>query len=222
MRHAVLVLAIALAAANTQARAELVTYTMTGTIQSSQNFGGLAGDRISWTLQYNNSLPMYANGSSGMNYYPSTPVITNLIDRTSGGFPFFLSSSVDSTLRLNNASATLYPNSFVAGAESTTIPGYPEGILSYGLVLNNMGSLPTMNLASLQLNTLPLNLSASSFNYSFAEDLGPFDQQSFVASVDSISAPVYGAPEPGSLTLFLLGAFGVAAHGMRRRLGQVA
>ncbi len=79
MRHAVLVLAIALAAANTQARAELVTYTMTGTIQSSQNIGAFAGDRISWTLQYNNSLPMSANGSSGRNYYSSTPVITNLI-----------------------------------------------------------------------------------------------------------------------------------------------
>ncbi len=222
MRYAVLVLAIALAVANTQARADLVTYTMTGTIQSSQNLGLSAGDRISWQLQYNNSLPMNANGSSGMNYYSPTPVITNLIDRTNGGFPFFMSSSVYSTLSLNNASATLYPNSFVAGAESTTIPGYPEGILSYGLVLNNIGSLPTMNLANLQLNTLPLNLSASSFNYSFAEDLGPLDQQSFVASVDSISSPVYGAPEPGSLTLFLLGVAGFAARGMRRRLGQPA
>lgn len=233
MRHAILVLAVALTAGTTQVYAELVTYNMTGTITSAGSYTGqfpsfAVSDHINWTLQYNTSTPMltYSGTSNSGSLY--TPLITNIVDRTTGSGFFVLPSlyvpptlaeagaSAGASLSLSSGSSSF----FGAGQYATGFPG-SETIYNSGLQLTVNGSLPTLNLASLQLNNLPLNLATSSFGYSYAFDMMPGGQVSFMASVDSISAPMYGAPEPGALTLFLLGAAGLAGRAMRRRLRQV-
>jgi hypothetical protein len=74
--------------------------------------------------------------------------------------------------------------------------------------------LPTSPLSSAQLTSVPLNPAASALKYDSSVDgLG----HSFTASVDSISTSADSAPEPGALTLLLLGATGLSVHGVRRR-----
>src|SRR5579884_1017712 len=231
MRHTILALSIALMAGATQARAGLVTYTMTGTITSAlpdypEYYPIYAqGDRISWTLQYNTSMPMYtytttANNASQLN----SPLITSIVDRTTGSSfyvpatmyvpPHLEQAGADARAGLRLTSGSL--SSIAAGQDQLGVTS-PEEIYNADLMLKVNGPLPTLNLANLQLNQLSINTSASSFEYGFAADMMPGGQASFTASVDSISAPKYGTPEPGSLTLFLLGAAGLAARGVRRR-----
>lgn len=229
MRSTILVLAVALMAGTTQVRADLVTYNMSGTVTSVQasdysSFG--VGDHITWTLQYNNSTPVSAN--DGGYPSPTTPLITNIVDQTTGAHFFVPSSadlapwqigvgSLDSQLGLNNSSLNKQTSYFSAGDWVNNIPVGESNYMAV-LRLNINGPLPASSLASLQLNNLPVNWSTSSLNYSFAEDPMPGDVgDSFTASVTSISSPVYGAPEPGSLTLFLLGAAGLAARCLSRR-----
>jgi hypothetical protein len=83
------------------------------------------------------------------------------------------------------------------------------------LELDYKVSVPTAELMNLQLNRLPLYSYDSYLQYDWGHD--NIAAISLVSSVDSISAPVYGSPEPGSLTLFLLGAAGLAARSLRHR-----
>jgi hypothetical protein len=228
MRSTILVLGVALAAGSTQARAEWVAYNLTGTITSAQpadtNLSFAVGDHISWTLQYNTSSQMYSYSGTSNSGSLTTPLITNIVDRTTGAsfyvpstlynpsFPYSVSGS---RLSLSSSPPNGSPSFFEAGQSAS----FGEALNNSGVLLNVNGPLPTLNLANLQLNSLPINWSTSSFGYSDEVDLG--GQLSLTASVDSISAPRYGAPEPGSLTLFLLGAAALSARGMRRRLGQV-
>lgn len=229
-RSLYLAFALVLVAGNTKARAEMVAYNMTGTITSmnpySFQFPSFAvGDHISWTLQYNTSTSMYSYSGTSNSPYLTTPLITNIVDRTTGS-TFYVPSTMYSTNPYSPAGATLSLSSSPPNGSPSFFVAYQEADIGEGLNnsdlrLNVNGPLPTLNLASLQLNSLPINLSTSSFFYSDEVDLMPGSQVYFNASVDSISAPRLGAPEPGTLTLFLFGAAGLAARGMRRRLGQV-
>jgi hypothetical protein len=232
MRHTILALALVLVAGATQARAGLVTYTMTGTITSAlpnyaENYPIYAqGDRISWTLQYNTSMPMYtytttASNASQLNF----PLITSIVDRTTGS-SFYVPATMYVPPYLSQAGAAAEASLNLSSGSSSSISAgqYQLGVIdpeegyNADLALKVTGQLPTLNLANLQLNQLSINTSTSSFGYSFAADMMPGGQDSFTASVDSISAPKYGTPEPGSLTLFLLGASGLALRGVHRRL----
>lgn len=220
MRYSLLVLAIALTAGATHARADqIVTYLMTGTIRSSYNMGrSINGDYISWMLQYNASTPGSGSGTSAGNYSTFGAVISDLTDQSKGGSPFaFWTHDTNTSLSLHNASPDNPQSFFDASQSNTTLPGDPAGHYSYDLHLNVNGSLPTLNLANLQLSNLPLNLSTSFLNYR-AVGMAPPGENLFAASVTSISGPFYATPEPGSLTLFLLGVAGLAARGLRRRL----
>lgn len=214
MRHSILVLAVALTAGTTQVRADMVSYTMTGTVISADlqwrpsgsppSFPVAAGDRITWTLQYDRSLPGYSTTSL---------TITNIVDQTTGyhWFPSLL--PVTSTISLADGQWKDMKSIFAAGTHG----GSSYESYMTALELGYKVSIPMSELMNVQLNSLPLNLSASYLQYSWGNDLAAI---SLVTSVDSISAPVYGAPEPGSLTLFLLGAGGLAIHGIRRRFGR--
>jgi hypothetical protein len=91
------------------------------------------------------------------------------------------------------------------------------------LTLLTASSLPTLNLAQFSFDNLPISRSSSpsiypqgttQFDYAYQDSklsLG------FTATVDSVPG-AHMVPEPGSLTLFLLGAAGLAARGIRRRL----
>jgi hypothetical protein len=227
MRHIILVLTVALVAGTRQAHADLVTYNMNGTITSATDGHSsfAVGDRISWTLQYSTSMPMYtykttADNASQLN----NPLITSIVDRTTGLSlyvpatlyvpPYLEQAGADAGagLRLTSGSiSSISASQYQLGVRS------PEEGYSADLKLNVNGPLPALNLANLQLNQLSINTSTSSFGYGLAADMMPGWQQSFTASVDSISAPKYGTPEPGSLTLFLLGASGLALRGVHRR-----
>lgn len=218
MRSAILVLAVALMAGATEARADqIVTYLMTGTIRSSYNMGqSINGDRVSWMLRYDTSTPGNGSGTSARNYSTVGAVISDPIDQSKGGSPFsFWIHDTNTSLSLHNASADNPQSFFDASQSNTPLPGDPAGHYSYDLHLNVNGSLPTLNLANLQLSNLPLNLSTS-FLYYKAVGMAPPGENVFAASVTSISGPFYPAPEPGSLTLFLLGTVGLATRRIRR------
>jgi hypothetical protein len=92
----------------TQVHADLVTYTLTGTIQDVVGYSDMyghvnpgaslpvaKGDRIAWTVQYDRSTPAknfplgvaLAPGITSFHdssYSPSGPLITHLVDQTNG------------------------------------------------------------------------------------------------------------------------------------------
>lgn len=87
MRYSLLILAVALSAGTTKARADLIAYNMTGTITSANDgYSSFAvGDHISWTLQYNTSMPMYTYATTANNASQLyNPLITSIVDRTTG------------------------------------------------------------------------------------------------------------------------------------------
>jgi hypothetical protein len=226
VRSTILVLAVALAAGTTQARADFVTYNLTGTIKTTYSYSGAntlpfsPGDHITWTLLYDRSTPLqnsneYYSGYQN-SYSMKYPVITNIVDRTKGYH--FLLPSMGGNLLLYGDSTLKYPSSFSAGVSYQTFDLFAPSY-NANLFLLNKRPFPTLDLSNLQLNSMPLNLPKSDFSYDVQSDMQ--DVMSFDASVDSISRPMAGTPEPGSLTLFLLGAAGLAARGIRRRMGRV-
>jgi hypothetical protein len=90
MRHTILVLTVALVAGTSQARADMLTYNMTGRITSGG--GVLNGDLISWTLQYDRSTPASTTTRLGSYYQLNGATITNLVDQTTG-YHFFPAST---------------------------------------------------------------------------------------------------------------------------------
>ena len=224
MRYITLVLAVALVAGTADARADLVFYNMTGTITSTispppytgQGAAYAVGDHISWTLYLDRSSPMTSSTSTSSSYSQPTnlqlPLFSNIYDPAHGIFNYFRTSGTVYPITLSNSPA----GNFSAGE---TAGNYSHIALS--LAVN--GSLPSLNLANLQLNNIPFLLGKGSGSYLSWQVEVPNATVGehligFTASVDSISGPVAYAPEPASLTLFLLGAAGLAARGMRRRL----
>jgi len=78
-----------------------------------------------------------------------------------------------------------------------------------------MGPLPTLDLAHLQLDHIPINNGATYFTYSSGSLTSAFS----AISADVTSVTLASAPEPGSLTLFLLGAVGLVSRRLRPRRG---
>lgn len=233
VRRTILALAVALAAGTTHARADIVRYNMTGRITTGSSIGG---DLISWTLQYDRSTPA-SNSTSLGRYYPLTgAVITNLVDQTTGYhfLPTPTPSNGSGSLALHlRGYGGVGPLGYIAPSSmevwSYYYAGHPLSTYSSYLLLYPKSSLPTLNLANLQLNKIPFALGFTPGNAPTSEfdfekvgyTTGKIDAL-FGATVFSISGPVGPLSEPGSLTLFLLGAVGLAARGMRRRLGQVS
>ncbi|HEY7423651.1 MAG TPA: PEP-CTERM sorting domain-containing protein [Gemmataceae bacterium] len=237
MRYTLLALAVALAAGPTEARADMVYYSMTGRIANLEyNTTGSPigrGDLISWNLQYDRSTPVSTSVPLGSYYQLTGAAITNLVDRTTG-YHFFPTptpsdgagalalhfSGYDGPLSYNGPSSLEAWSGYAAG--------HPLSTYSSQLLLFPKSSLPTLDLASLQLNKIPFSLGftfgntpMSEFDFEqFGYTTGAIDVL-FGATVFSISGPVAPLPEPGSFTLFLLGIVGLAARGRRRRLGPV-
>ena len=237
MRYTTLVLAVALVAETTEARADMIAYNMTGHITNlDYNTTGSPigrGDLISWRLQYDRSTPVSNSTALGRYYQLTGAVITNLVDQTTG-YHFLPTPTLSNAggalaLHLSGYDGPLSyngPSSFEVW--SGYAAGNPLSTYSSQLLLFPKSSLPTLNLASLQLNKIPFALGFTFGNAPMSEfdfekvgyTTGAIDVL-FSAHVFSISGPVGPLPEPGSLTLVLLGAAGLAARGMRRRLGQV-
>jgi hypothetical protein len=253
-----------LALVRSQAHADLVTYTMTGTIQevglisptngsplppSGGSFPVAMGDRISWTLQYDRSTSPSSSTSGSVvsgptnNYLPAGPLFTKLVDQTNGyqvptvapgSFP---ANSLSPTQQMNPGSA-LSLWSYPRGASlsfTDMLPIAQKGLLPYSIQLHlaSKSTVPTMNLARLQLDQLSLlfnNMVTPPANQFFYNGQLPGGSQNanaragyyIDAVVSSLSpaASIQSVPEPGSLTLFALGAVGFAMRRVRRAFGE--
>ncbi|MGH7171503.1 MAG: PEP-CTERM sorting domain-containing protein [Gemmataceae bacterium] len=221
--------AFALVAGNTEARADLITYNMAGTISSvspmSYNPGGgvpyNVGDHVTWTLQYNPSTPPTSSQSGSMasiTYTMSTPVITNIVDQTTG-YHFSSPPSSGNSLGLSSGFGNAV---FSASAGNSMLS--PGATLT--MSLTNGSLFPTFDLPKLQLNSMPwANSGPNAFSYSYFFSIptnsGPRWNDGFNASAAFVAqtTPAASAPEPGSLTLFLLGAAGLAVRRFRSRFG---
>jgi hypothetical protein len=222
MRQVILALTVAVMAGTTQARADLVSYNMSGTITYASGSSSFAvGDRVTWTLQYDTATRS-TSGSSKIATEPwkfyqmtHTNIITNIVDQTNGYHLPLLPP-----IRMVQGGVGLskgFSSGSIWGYESSNL----RGITSYNIfTLMTDRTIPTVNLADFQLNTVHVtsNPIYSFFNYNYSPSFGT--NYDFSATVVSISGgPV--APEPGTLTLFFLGAVGLAARGIRRSSGQV-
>jgi hypothetical protein len=161
-------------------------------------------------LQFDSATPASSSGAGSNSYTPAGPLITNIVDQTNGNSWFTASyipwrAQTSLSLSSSTSSSSLHAQVSSYGVDA----GYTAD-LSLGL----SGALPTSPLSSAQLTSVPLNPAASSLKYDSSVDvLG----NSFTASVDSISTSANSAPEPGALTLLLLGAAGLSVHGVRMR-----
>jgi hypothetical protein len=223
IRQLIAFLALALApwTAATPAQATLITYNMTGTITSAS--GGLAnvGDHIAWTFQYNpNMAPSGSLTSSQGLYTPTNPVITNITDLTTGTQFFSPSSSSETPAAFLTLARGSSPTS--SGWVSVqSIWGSSSQIATSSLwLINSVSNLPTTNLANLQMNNVPFNIRNFEYSYtSFSNPTAGVTNSSFTASVDPLSNPS-STPEPGSLTLFVVGALGLCLRRLHPRLAR--
>jgi hypothetical protein len=195
-----LAFAFAFTAGVSEVRADLLTYNMTGTIQSVGGVGSIpvaVGDQVTWTLQYDSSTSKTLGGSLFSTFSPTSPVITSIVDQTTHTTLFVEpASSLNSAIALTNGVIPFFGNFLASDFHSTSY--------NATLSLTSNSWLPTLNLASLQLNTVPFNLSSpGSFLFYHHRNY------SFTASIDSLSLsdPHISSttPEPRSLTLFVLG-----------------
>lgn len=222
MRYTILVLAVALVSGTSQARADFVTYNLTGTIESAKSASGSitlpfsSGDHITWKLLYDRSTPPENSTPYGAGYQNSYSmkyaVISNIVDQTSG-YHFLLPSNGGGLLLYGDT--LKYPGTLTASTGYAPADMYAPSY-SANLFLLAKVPFPLLNLSDLQLNSIPFNPSKSEFDYNIQYDMP--DSIGFYASVDSISKPTAGTPEPGSITLFVLGATPIAVFGVRRRL----
>jgi hypothetical protein len=173
------------------------------------------GDRMTWTFQYDRSTPVSGSGSGRLSYTLNSPPITNLVDQANGyHWSIDPGARAMSSLYLTSSRDPKQPN---GGSSSLRAQSNSFGIdAGYSATLNlGFNSyLPTMSLANVQLNRLPLNLLSSHLDFQSWVNVQGY---SFEVSVDSISAPMAISPEPGSLSLFLLGTGGLMVSGLRSR-----
>jgi hypothetical protein len=206
-----------LTGAAVEARADLVTYHMTGTVFATDVVNGAVavGDHVSWTFQYDRSAtPVAATSFTGWNYFQNAPTLFNIVDQTSGTHFY----SPQDTTALQPSILTLGqqdPRTFSsAGLDSyTTWAMNNQGLYAHaGLMMIDLsGPLPTTNLANLALNSVPFDPRWQFFNYG----TGTLDTivSDFVnVKVDPLGDPVSPAPEPSSSTLLVLGGLGLAAR----------
>lgn len=220
--------ALALVAGNTEARADLITYNMAGTITDvspvSYNPSGVVpynvGDHVTWTLQYNSSITptnSYSGSMTGVSYTLSAPVITNIVDQTTG-YHFSSPPSSGNSLSLESG----FGNAGLGATAGSSIFS-PSAVLDMNLTSGSL--FPTFDLTKLQLNSLPwANSGPNYFSYgdffSPPTNSGPGGNYGFNASAAFVAqTPVASTPESGSLTLFLLGAAGLAVRRFRLRFG---
>jgi hypothetical protein len=236
MRRTILVLAVALVAGTAEVRADLVTYNMSGTILDAWNGSNSTfskGDHLTWTLQYDKSTPLSSSGAAPGGSWAGYDVagkyvLTNIIDQTTGyHFPLLSPSMYNGGIGLSNGTPGGYRGyswgNMYVDQRSQFIPGRN----AYSLVGLNLltAPLPSLDLAKFQFDKLPVVwsnaipvLPQDNTNFQWIYQNGNL-QLGITASVDSIPGALL-TPEPGSLMLFLLGAAGLAARGMRRRMGQ--
>ncbi len=174
---------------------------------------------MTWTLQYDPNTPATLNNVPlSSSYAPASPVISNLVDQTTG-FHFSTPSatSLQSGLTLFNA-----PQGGFLSAGDTQMSSN-QGPL-YQALLSLLG--PSNGFSTLDLSQLPLDQAGIQMTapYGAASILSYYGipagdggvQLSFTVQVASLSA--VSTPEPGSLTLFVLGAVGLVARRIHSRL----
>jgi hypothetical protein len=221
-------LALVLATGAIEARADLVTYNMAGTIVSvSSNTSGLPihlGDRFTWTLQYDRSLPHLNIPGEPYTYAPRSATLFNFVDQTE---KLSLPSPPSSPKNLAGLALVLNPGTNVnrGNGEFTTTTMWSDGRTGlFGAASLTLTSythrleLPTGNLANFQLNSVPFEV--RSLNYGFQVPPSTLPALDFYVQADPLSSHTSSTPEPGSLTLFLLGALGISARYLRARFGQ--
>lgn len=168
---------------------------------------------MTWTLQYDRSTPVSASGSGRISYTLNRPLVINLVDQANGyHWSLDLGARAMSSLYLSSSRDRKHPNSGFSSVRAQSSSFGVDAGYSTTLNLGFNSFLPSMSLAKIQLNRLPLNLSSS---YLVFQSWVNVQGYSFEVSVDSISAPMAISPEPGSLTLFLLGTGGLIVSGLR-------
>jgi hypothetical protein len=167
-------------------------------------------------------------------------LFTKLIDQSNGyHVPMVPPGSIpanSSSVQQMNPGSGLRLWSFPRGASlgfSDGLPVAQKGLLPYSiqLYLGSKSPLPTMNLAQIQLDQLPLLFNDTvtpPANQFFYETQLPGGSQNpnapagyyFDAVVSSLSpvASIQSVPEPGARCLFALGAVGLAVRRFRRLL----
>jgi hypothetical protein len=230
------------ALAATKARADLVTYTLTGTVRdvtawtlTSPVNPGVApvavGDRLSWTLQYDRAAPVVQSSSymttSTNLYSPAGPLLSNLVDQTrnltlytapAGSIPANNFTWQSSKLPFSSLQVENTPSSGVFSFTDSSNNGLKSYFAGFHLVVHQ--PLATMNLAKIQLDQLPFDFNQNNaflFSYSSTLQNGKvFYDFDALANSLSPSASIASLPEPGTLSLFALGAIGLALHRFRR------
>jgi hypothetical protein len=202
----------------------MMVYTMRGTITSTKFEGPLyekshpppfaKGDRVTWMLQYDSSTPAERTGPGASRYSPSGPLIADLIDHTNavrlplGYYPPWSQTDLSlSNSALGSSLRAVVATHGVDSGNSTT------------LVLAFKSAFSGSRLTDIHINNLPLDKASSFFKYDSSVDVA---FASFTASVDSISAPLTGVPEPGSMTLLAIGFFALLGFGRAQRAGAFA
>jgi hypothetical protein len=171
---------------------------------------------MTWKLQYDTNAPVRPNSVPGYDgYAPASPVISNLVDQTNG-FHFNTppSASLQSSLVLYNA-----PNGGFMTVGDTQLG--PNHSLLYQTSLSLLGpgsGFSTLDLAKFRLDQAGIQMTgpyytASELTYYGTSSAAEGVQLNFSVQVTSLSA--VSTPEPGSLTLFVLGAIGLAACRLR-------
>ncbi len=84
------------------------------------------------------------------------------------------------------------------------------------LLMKNPDPVPPANLMNFQPDNFPFDTGT----FSYSSGAPGFGGTEFTAQVDRTILLASTAPEPGSLTLFLLGAIGLAARRLRRCFGE--
>lgn len=204
-----------------EARADMITYNMTGTIRMvhlNNLFPGSSappvavGDRIAWTFRYDSSTPLnpYRDSGPSAHYYElNNLAVSHLVDTTSG-FHFYAPPNVNSTTlvleNLLSGGGTLWTSSALWDAQRYLT------IYEANLDLGSPKSLPTLDLANLSLTAPPFTPTNGDLTYAYKAF-------SFMAATDSIS--LASVAEPGSLTLFVLGIGGLIARRLRPSIWDI-
>jgi hypothetical protein len=208
-----------LAGAAVEGQADLITYNMTGTVTATNVVNGTVavGDRISWTFQYDRSAtPVPATTFIGWNYFQNSPTLFNVVDQTSG--THFYSPRTNALQPSILTLSQQVPRTFAtAGVGSSTNWAVgTQGLYAHANLdmVDLSGPLPTTNLASLALNSVPFDPRWQFFDYGTGT-LDMIVSDFLEVKVDPLGSPVTSAPEPSSFTLLVLGGLGLAARSLR-------
>lgn len=180
------------------------------------------GDHLTWTLQYDPRSPLVVNKSESSihGYTPTSPVISNLVDRTNG-FHFLAppASSLKSGLALFNF--PMVGGTFTAGDFQLG----PNNIIKYSTILSLIGpaqGFSTLDLAKLRLDQAGIQMTGpfgavSQLSYFGSPTPAGGVEMNFQVQVTSLSGVT--TPEPGTFTLCILGVLGLATRRIYRGPG---